>query len=112
VCARIKEAYLKIVLGDRALLPDHLVEPLTRHDAHAVGVDVCAMTRAWRRTINRNLESDRLTVRSRPQNKVKVAGAESVNDATAWLFKDCVLVVNGWETDQPARLARPERRVN
>src|SRR5262245_47785144 len=57
VSARIKEPYLKIALRDCALLPDQLIEPLSGHDTHAVGVDVRAMARARRGTVNGNLES-------------------------------------------------------
>src|SRR5262245_9118998 len=93
--ARIKEPDLKSALRDCALLPDQLVEPLTGHDSRAVGINVRAMVRARRRTIDGDLESDRLAIRSGTQNKVKVPGTVSVDDAAALFLKGRMLVVDG-----------------
>ena len=79
------------MIGDNAALPDELIKSLPGHDALAVGIDIRAVAGAGWRAVDRDAESDRLTVRPRSENQMQIARVEPVNDTAVFLVEDGML---------------------
>jgi hypothetical protein len=94
-CAGIEETDLECVIGNGAVLPDELVEPLPGHDALAVGVDIGAMAVTRRRAVDRDAEANRITLARGAENEVKVARVEPVDDAAVFLIEHGALFADG-----------------
>ena len=107
--AGIEKLDLERVVGDRAALPDQLVEPLSGHDALAVGIDIGAVAVAGRRAVDGDAEPHRLAVRPGPEHQMQVARVEAVDDAAALLVEDGVLRADRPVARQPP-FVEPRRR--
>src|ERR1700679_1658362 len=85
--AGVEEPDLERMVGDRAALPDELVEALPRHDAVARFIDIAAMVVAGRGAVDRDAKSHGLAVRTGPEHQVKIAGVEDVDDSAIALVE-------------------------
>ena len=94
------------MIGDRASLPDELIKPLPGHDALPVGIDIRAVAGAGWRAIDRDAESDRLTIRPRSENQMQIARVEPVNDTAVFLVEDGMLSADRPFSREPHSLSR------
>src|SRR5271170_7501369 len=79
------------VVADDAVLPHELIEALSLHHAHALGIDVGAVAHARRGSVDRHPEMDWRGLGSGPQNEMQVAGVKPVFDAAALLIESGAL---------------------
>ena len=100
--AGIEEADLEGVVGDRAALADELVEPLSRHQALAFGVDISAVAVAGRSAVDGDAEAHGLAVCRGSEDQMQVAGVEPVDDAPALRVENGMLAA-----DRPVARQRP-----
>src|SRR5580658_8589583 len=70
--AGIEELDLKSAVLDRILLADELVEAMVDNLPVAFGVGIHTVIRSRRLAVNQHAESNRLSVRSRPQHQVHI----------------------------------------
>ena len=71
--ARIEEADLERAIGNRAILPDKLIEPLPVHHTLAIGIDIGAMAVAGQCAVNRHAEANGIALLRGAENEVEIA---------------------------------------
>src|SRR5208337_3937568 len=110
--AGIEEPDLERVIGDNAP-PDELIKPLPGHDAPAVGIDIRAAAGAGWRAVDRDAETDRLTVRHQSENQMQIARVEPVNDTAVFLIEDGMLSADRpFAREPPFIESRHSRHIN
>jgi hypothetical protein len=60
--AWVQKLDFKRMVGDRSLLSHQLIKPLLCHDAVAIGIDVRAVVRTGLSAVDRDRESNRMSV--------------------------------------------------
>ena len=85
--ARIEKLDFELAIGDGLRLPDQLVQPLLGHRAVALLVDVDAVSRARRLSIDQHAKSHGRSRRCRTHDEMKIAGVKAVRDASVGLVQ-------------------------
>ena len=80
------------MIGDFAVLPYQLVQPLSGHNALTIRIDVSAVAVARRCAVDGRPESHRLAIRPRAENQVQVARVEPIDDAAALLVQSSIVL--------------------
>ena len=66
-----------------AFLPDQLIQAAIGYRAQTIRAAVFAVIRAGRHAVQRDAETNRLSISRRPQNQMQIAGMKAVNDPAA-----------------------------
>src|SRR5947207_9373084 len=80
--ARIEKLDLELAIGNVPRLPDQLIQPLFSSRAVALLVNVNAVSRARRLSIDEHAESHGRSSRWRPHDQMQIAGMKAVRDAS------------------------------
>jgi hypothetical protein len=76
--ARIEKLDLELPISNVPRLPDQLIQPLVAHRAVALLVDVTAVSRARRLSIEEHAKAHGRSSRYRPHDQVQIAGVKAV----------------------------------
>src|SRR5690349_3762334 len=79
--ARIEKLDLELPISNGPWLPDQLIQPLLAHRAMALLVDVTAVSRARRLSIEKNAKAHGRFSLCRPHDQVQIASMKAVRDA-------------------------------
>jgi hypothetical protein len=100
--ARIEKHDLELPIGDGLRLPDQLIEPLCRHRAIAVVVDIQSVRRAGRLAIEEHAKAHGSAPRGQPHDEMQITGVKTVRDAPMGLVQH-----RGLWLDRPLPGKRP-----
>src|ERR1700722_5614852 len=88
--ARIEKPDFECAIGDRASLPDNLIEPLLIDGTVARGIDIRAVVFAGRRTVDCHTKLDRLCAWRRPQPQMHIARMKPIHNRAILRVEVCV----------------------
>src|SRR5882672_7817935 len=78
---RLQEFDLELSIHRRLGLPDELIEPMLDEHASALRIDVDAMGRPGRPSVEEDAKRHGLASRGRPHDEMKITGVKTIEDA-------------------------------